>query len=265
MRYLYSLLPLLFNRFQVNRDVADGAVDGAVVTRAEAGPGDGGGGGVGFDGEDGMLAVDEVEFEKRRALLLLRAELTPRRTSAAMTGREWEVEELDNRLRRGQGRAAIVEHAGLGKTETLALYCQHRASVYRGGMYWLGAGSIAELRRGLAVLARGLGLGRITFDAHAHAASAGDMDHELVTRITTALDATGQKWLLCVDGADAEEVVQRLGTHFFPAWRTFGGNVIVTSRVLSCNLWLPLGIKQPLELEFLLTTDSSVLLLRLAR
>lgn len=91
------------------------------------------------------------------------------------------------------------------------------------------------------------------------------MDHELVTRITRALDATDQKWLLCVDGADAEEMVQRLGTHFFPAWRKFGGHVIVTSRVLSCNLWLPLGITQPLELEFLLPTDSTVLLLRMAR
>lgn len=33
----------------------------------------------------------QQEYENRRGLLLLRAELTPRRASAVMTGREWEV------------------------------------------------------------------------------------------------------------------------------------------------------------------------------
>lgn len=57
---------------------------------------------------------------------LLTRFFAPRAASGSFLGREWEIEEISARLEKWSGRAAVTQHAGSGKTQTVLRHVPSR-------------------------------------------------------------------------------------------------------------------------------------------
>lgn len=185
------------------------------------------------------------------------------------TGRAYELEQLRAQLGAaagggraaltaaaagGFGRQSIVQYGGAGKTTLMRKFAHDRRVTYPDGVFWVDADGADRLRSSFSRLARKLG------------SEPGDEDeHESVaTAAEAALRQQGeQKWLLCVDNADDDEVLNLLRTLYLP--QRLKGAILITSRSSDSNTWQALGIPEPLHLAPLGLEESCVLLMRRAR
>lgn len=75
--------------------------------------------------------------------------------------------------------------------DQVRLYCATHKRRYPGGMFWINAGTLSELRTGFAVLAKGLSCGDIGLHVEA---GIEDIDYELATRVLHKLNSLKERY-----------------------------------------------------------------------
>ena len=186
--------------------------------------------------EEESQAVQDRKYERLQADQDIEANVARMmsrqlRPDGCFTGRNSELEQLRRQLLgTGSGRASltgdpggrresIVQYGGAGKTTLMRKFARDHRSEYPGGVFWVDADGAERLRSSFLRLVRDLG-GEANDEA----------EHESVAAAAqVALNARSpSQWLLCIDNADDEEVLDLLQLHYLPG--QLRGSVLVTSR-----------------------------------
>ncbi|WOT38617.1 tetratricopeptide repeat protein [Streptomyces coeruleorubidus] len=152
--------------------------------------------------------------------------LLPRR----LYGRTVELEELAEIVHGATGTLTVLHGmGGLGKT-ALALSIADEVRRRRRRVFWIAAADVHSVREAMLQVASSLGAS----DSLVQEAAAGAVD--VADLLWSVLDEAPEAWLLVLDGADDPTALEEgLGTEWIRA--SFGGAVLITTRVGSAEVW----------------------------
>ena len=195
-----------------------------------------------FEALEVELQEDDYESFIRVAATAPTRYYVPRKASEWFTGRVEELKTLHALLKRNRA-VSVWGLGGMGKTQTALAYCQKHKGAYK-YVFWIGAGTDADVEQGYAAIASHLGLPGTALSQTERADAA---------RLWLEKHSG---WLLVLDNLDDPTP----NTRYFPA--NPKGRVLITTRREQLNLPDPLA---PFALPTLPPPDSLAFLLRRCR